>query len=185
MSSSSPVRSPFWSLNTFSAEDQLNVIIDTPKGSRNKYKYDPALGLFKLSHLLTAGMVFPYDFGYLPSTKGGDGDPLDVMVLMDEPVFVGCLVTARLIGVIEAEQTEQGKTMRNDRFLAVAAEARLYRDVQSIDQINARLLDELEHFFGSYNEMRGKQFKPLVRSGPVRARQMLEENLRTQHLQTA
>ena len=115
MPSHAPVSSPFWNLQPFSTEGQLNVIIDTPKGSRNKFKYDPALGLFKLSHLLTAGMVFPYDFGYIPSTRGGDGDPLDVLVLMDEPVFVGCLVAARLIGVIEAEQTEQGKIQNNDR----------------------------------------------------------------------
>ena len=98
-------------------------------------------------------------------------------MLLDEPAFVGCLTPARLIGVIEAEQTSQGKTQRNDRFLAVAVEAQLYRDVQAIDQVNPHLLDELEHFFRSYNELRGKQFKPLGRSGPKRAQQMIEENL--------
>ena len=185
MSSPSPVSSPFWSLSPFAAEGLLNVIIDTPKGSRNKYKYDPAVGLFKVGHVLPAGAVFPYDFGYLPGTKGDDGDPLDVLVLLDEPAFVGCLAPARLIGVIEAEQTSQGKTQRNDRFLAVAVEAQLYRDVQAIDQVNSHLLDELEHFFRSYNELRGKQFKPLGRSGPKRAQQMIEENLRAQHLQSA
>src|SRR5215208_5286440 len=117
--------SPFARLTAFDAENgDLNVVIDTPKGSRNKFKYDEALGLFRLSGVLPAGAVFPFDFGYIPSTEGGDGDPLDVLVLMDEPVFVGCLVPSRLLGLIEADQTENGKTTRNDRLIAVAANSR-------------------------------------------------------------
>jgi inorganic pyrophosphatase len=98
----------------------LRVIIETPQGSRNKFDYDAELGLFKLGGVLPAGAVFPFDFGFVPSTTGGDGDPLDVLVLMDEAAFAGCLVEARLIGVIEAKQTERdGKTTRNDRLVAV------------------------------------------------------------------
>ncbi len=78
----------------------LNVIVETPKGSRNKFKFDEAHGLYKLGGVLPAGMSFPYDFGFIPSTKGEDGDPVDVLLLMDEPAFPGCLVSARLIGVI-------------------------------------------------------------------------------------
>src|ERR1700704_2993480 len=81
----------------------INAIIDTPKGSRNKFKFDEKIGMFKLGGALPVGAVFPFDFGYIPSTRGGDGDPLDILILMDEPAFVGCLVPARLIGVIEAE----------------------------------------------------------------------------------
>src|SRR5215216_4797853 len=84
----------------------LHVIIETPKGSRNKFNYDGARALFKLGGVLPAGAVFPFDFGFVPSTVGGDGDPLDVLVLMDEPAFAGCLVRTRLVGVVEAEQTE-------------------------------------------------------------------------------
>src|SRR3954464_7536915 len=99
--------SPFARMGPFDPETgDLNMIIDTPKGSRNKFKYDEAHGLFKLSGVLPAGASFPFDFGYVPSTRGEDGDPVDVLVLMDEPAFAGCLVPARLIGVIEAEQTE-------------------------------------------------------------------------------
>src|SRR5215212_9852523 len=97
----------------------LNVIIETPKGQRNKFKYDEKSGLYKLGGVLPAGAVFPFDFGFAPSTLGGDGDPLDVLLLMDEPAFAGCLVPARLVGVIEAEQTEKGNTARNDRLIAV------------------------------------------------------------------
>jgi inorganic pyrophosphatase len=83
----------------------LNVVVETPKGRRNKFKFDERLELFTLTKVLPSGAVFPFDFGYVPATKGEDGDPLDVLLLMDEPVFVGCLVAARLVGVIEVEQT--------------------------------------------------------------------------------
>jgi inorganic pyrophosphatase len=153
----------------------LNVIIETPKGSRNKFKYDEKRGLFKLSGVLPAGAVFPFDFGYIPATQGGDGDPLDVLVLMDEPAFAGCLVPARLIGVIEAEQTEDGKTERNDRLIAVATESHDHHQIKSLDQVSPNLLEEIEHFFVSYNTIKGKQFTPKGRFGPERAQKLVDE----------
>jgi inorganic pyrophosphatase len=157
----------------------LRVIIETPQGSRNKFDYDAELGLFKLGGVLPAGAVFPFDFGFVPSTTGGDGDPLDVLVLMDEAAFTGCLVEARLLGVIEAEQTERdGETTRNDRLVAVAANARNHRDVRSLAQLGEHLLDEIEHFFVSYNEMKGKRFVPLGRFGAERAGRVVEEGAR-------
>ena len=156
----------------------LNVIIETPQGSRNKFNYDERLGLFKLGGVLPAGASFPFDFGFVPSTLGGDGDPLDVLVLMDEAAFAGCLVEARLIGVIEAEQTEEdGETTRNDRLIAVASDARNHKAVRSLGQLNENLVDEIEHFFVSYNEMKGKAFKPLGRFGPKRAQKLIEEGV--------
>ncbi|HEX7997108.1 MAG TPA: inorganic diphosphatase [Pyrinomonadaceae bacterium] len=163
-------------LSAFSGDaDELNVIIDTPKWSRNKYKFDEELGLFKLGGVLPAGAVFPFDFGYVPSTLGGDGDPLDVLLLMDEPAFVGCLVAARLIGVIEAEQTEDGETTRNDRLIAVASDSRTHQNVRSLNSLDDVFVDEIEHFFVSYNEAKNKIFKPLGRHGPQRALQLLSE----------
>jgi inorganic pyrophosphatase len=156
-----------------------NVVIDTPRGSRNKFKYDTSLGLFRLGGVLPAGASFPYDFGFIPSTEGGDGDPLDVLVLMDEPTFPGCLITARLIGVIEAAQTEEGKTERNDRLIAVAEESRTHKGIHSLDDLNVNLLDEIEHFFISYNEVKGKEFKPLGRHNTERAREVVEEGIRS------
>src|SRR4051795_3890858 len=101
------------------------VVIETPKGSRNKYRFDEELGLFVLGGVLPEGMSFPYDFGYLPATLGEDGDPLDVLLLMDEPAFCGCIVPSRLIGVIEAKQAEKNhKPRRNDRLLAVSVDSR-------------------------------------------------------------
>ena len=167
---------PFAELPAFDPDSgTLNVVIETPKGHRNKYKYDEKRGLFLHSGVLPAGAVFPFDFGFVPATLGGDGDPLDVLVLMDEPAFVGCLVPANLIGVIESEQTEGGKTERNDRLIAVAANSRSHREIRSIDQINENLMREIEHFFVSYNQVKGKKFEPLGRFGPDRARKTVRE----------
>ena len=95
----------------------VRVVVDTSKGSRNKYKYDETLGLYRLSKVLPLGITFPYDFGSIPSTRAEDGDPLDVLVLGEEALLPGFLVTVRLVRVIQAEQTEHGKTFRNDRLL--------------------------------------------------------------------
>jgi inorganic pyrophosphatase len=158
---------------------EINVVIETPQGSRNKFNYDDALGLFKLGGVLPAGAVFPFDFGFVPATEGGDGDPLDVLVLMDEPAFTGCLVGARLVGVIEASQTERdGKRTRNDRLIGVATESHAHRHVRSLGQLDEQLVAEIEHFFVSYNEIKGKTFEPKGRHGPRRAREIVEEGAR-------
>ena len=97
-------------LRPFDSTRHLNVIIETPQGSRNKYKYDPESNCIKLSHILTEGAVFPFDFGFIPSTSGENkANPLDVLVLMDSPGVPGCLVQCRLIGAITAKQTVNRK----------------------------------------------------------------------------
>lgn len=155
----------------------LNVIIETPKGCRNKYALDEKLGVLVLKGVLTAGHSFTYDFGFIPNTLGGDGDPLDVLILMDEAAFTGCLVPSRLVGVIEAEQTERdGKVERNDRLIA-AADSHTHSDVKSINDLNDTLIDQIEHFFISYNEVKGKKFKPLGRFGSRKAKILVEEGI--------
>ncbi len=166
------------SVNALPAVDpdsgRLNVVVDTPKGSRNKYKFDEQSGQWKLSKVLPLGMSFPADFGFIPSTQGEDGDPVDVLLLMDEPAFPGCVVSARLIGVIEAEQTEAGKTVRNDRLVAVVETLYNPAEYSSLDQVNRHRLDEIEHFFVAYNQMEGRQFQPLARRNADRAQRLLE-----------
>jgi inorganic pyrophosphatase len=163
-------------LNPIEAESgRFNAIIETPKGSRNKFKYDEKLDLFKLDKVLPLGASFPFDFGFIPGTRGEDGDPLDVLVLMDEPAFPGCLVTGRLIGVIEAEQTEKGETLRNDRLILSVETHRNPAEVTSLDQLNPNRLDEIEHFFVSYNIMEGREFKPIGRKGPEQAVKLVEK----------
>jgi len=150
-------------------DDSLIVVIETPKGSPNKLAFEPRYGTFVLKGVLPAGAVFPFDFGFVPSTRAGDGDPLDVLVLMDAPVFPGCVVPSRLIGVIEAEQTEAGKTQRNDRLLAVATNSAAHRSIQQLSDLSPDLVAQVEHFFVSYNEMKGKRFDIKKRSGKRRA----------------
>ncbi len=167
---------PFSKLPSFDQETgNLLVIVDTPKGSRNKFAWDEERELFELSGVLPAGAVFPYDFGFIPHTRGEDGDAVDVLILMDEPAFSGCLVECRLLGVIEAEQTEDGKTERNDRLIAVSARSRTHGHLEELEQLNRERVDEIEHFFVSYNAAKGKQFKPLGRGGPDRARKLVEQ----------
>ncbi len=152
----------------------VHVIIDTPRGSRNKYKWDEKLTVLKLSHVLTAGAVFPFDFGFIPGTHGADGDALDVLVLTDESLFPGCLVSARLIGVIEAEQMQNGKTFRNDRLLAVATASRLYAAVRDLCDLPPTLVDEAEQFFINYNVMRDRVFKPIARGRSEKALKLVK-----------
>src|SRR2546421_7219884 len=154
---------------------ECRAIVETCKGGRSKFKYDPDTNLFTLAGLLPEGMSFPYDFGFIPSTQGEDGDPLDVMVLMDEPAHVGCLLDVRVVGIIEAEQTQDGKTERNDRILAVAVHSYSHQDAKSIDELGDSLLDQLEEFFINYNKVRGKKFKVKHRGGPKRAIEAIEE----------
>lgn len=153
---------------------ECKAIIETPKGRRNKFNYDPEYRLFALGGLLAEGLAFPYDFGFIPSTLAMDGDPLDVMILMDEPAHVGCLLDVRIIGVMEAIQIEDGKRTTNDRLIGVAVHSYSHEDLRSINEVNKSILDQVEEFFVSYNKSRGKQFKVKGRQGPKRAAEIVE-----------
>jgi inorganic pyrophosphatase len=161
----------------FNSKGHLHVIVETSQGSPNKLKWDPEVQRFCLSGVLPAGAVFPYDFGFVPGTLGQDGDPLDVLVLLDAPVPAGVLVEARLIGVIEAEQTEDGETVRNDRLLSVAADSHRHQSVRDITDLDRHVLEQIEHFFSSYNQIKGKEFRPLARRGAAAARRMVRSAL--------
>lgn len=159
-------------------DEIVYAVIETPMGSRNKFKYDEDIGSYALAGVLPQGMMFPHAFGFVPRTKAADGDPEDILVIMDLPVFTGCVVPTRLIGVIEAEQTEEGKTKRNDRLIAVAAHSRDYSDVKSIKDLNDNMLNEIEEFFITYNKEKGKKFKVLGRKGPGPALKLLKKSVK-------
>ena len=162
-------------LATWSGE-HLNVVIETPKDQPTKLTYDPKAATMRLSKVLPVGMVFPFDFGFIPSTIGQDGDPLDVLVLMDAPVPAGCLVAARLVGVLRCSQREsEGSTpIENDRFLAVAEEASTYRDIRDIGDLSGPLLSQIEAFFVQYNAVAGHVFKVKRRQGAKAAKRVVE-----------
>jgi inorganic pyrophosphatase len=164
-------------LAAFDRDKNLQVIIETPKGSRNKYAWDPEQQVFALKKVLPEGMVFPHDFGLIPSTEGEDGDPLDVLVLMDQSAFAGCLVKSRLIGVIEGEQIETGKTERNDRLLAVAQSSHTHSNINSIKDLNRDLLKEIKKLLVNYHANDRAEFRVLACKGPSAAMKCLQKAL--------
>ena len=161
-------------LPPFNDKHELNVVIETTKGSRNKYKFDEDMGLFRITKVLPFGMTFPYDFGFVPGTLGEDGDPLDALVMMDQPAFAGCVVNCRIIGVIRAQQTDKGKTVENDRIVAVERDCREFNQIAEFADLDKKLLKELEDFFVHYNALEGRKFKLLGCKGAQKAADLIE-----------
>ena len=144
----------------------------------DKFDYDPESRLFTLGGLLPKGLMFPYDFGFIPSTLGDDGDPVDIMIIMDEPAHVGCMLDVRIIGVIEADQTEDGKKTVNNRLIGIALHSYMHQHLDSVQDIDKATLDEVEEFFISYNKSRGKRFNVKAVNGPKRAIELLEQGIK-------
>ena len=153
----------------------LQVIVETPKASRNKFSFDVDQEIFSLKKVLPAGMTFPYDFGFLPKTLADDGDPIDVLLLMDEPAFPGVLVPSRLIGVIEGEQIDGKKRIRNDRLVAIADANHMYANVRKLNDLPKQFLRELEDFFVNYHHLEGKEYKLLGCKGIAEAETLIKE----------
>lgn len=166
-------------LFAFDGKGAVNAIVETPQGSRNKFDFDPKTGLFELGSAMPSGVTFPFEFGFIPSTLGEDGDPLDVLILMDAPTFVGCVAKVRLIGVIEAKQTnKKDKFIRNDRLIGVACESRRHDGINSLKDLPGQFLSEIEHFFAAYNQVKGRKFKVLGRHGPKRACELVAKGVK-------
>jgi inorganic pyrophosphatase len=174
---SAPMNTGIRALMDLAAHDPqtglVRVVIDTPKGSRNKYKFDEELGVFKLSRILPDGMAFPFDFGSIPGTKAEDGDALDVIVLTEAALFVGCLVHVRLLGVLRATQTEGRKTLRNDRLIGAVQTPVNEPCARTLAQLGATRLRAIEHFFVAYNQAQGRRFRISGRAGASAARKLL------------
>lgn len=167
-------------LKAFDADDKqlLRVVIETPKGSRNKFAFDPDDHIFELKKVLPAGMTFPYDFGFVPSTEADDGDPIDVLVLMDEPAFPGCVLSCRPIGVIEGEQGDKKNEERNDRIIAVEKDAHSWADIKTINDLGKEFCRELEEFFVNYHKLSGEKYRVLGVKGPDHARKLVKSGMR-------
>jgi inorganic pyrophosphatase len=160
-------------------EGDVLAVIEVSAGSRNKFKHDSQLGAFVLNKVLPVGTAFPCDFGYLPQTLGDDGDPLDVFVLTDEPLPVGTVAPVRIVGLLEAEQTEQDETVRNDRLLAVAVCSQCYAGVENVEDLDDAMLDQIDAFFVCYESQAGKTYAPLGRRGAKHARKAIERGIKT------
>jgi inorganic pyrophosphatase len=151
----------------FSDDGDLHVVIETPRGSRVKLDYNPKLKTFTLSKSLLAGLTYPYDWGFLPRTKGQDGDPLDVMVLHDAATFPGLVLTCKIIGVLQVEQRSDGKKAeRNDRIFAVPRGSHAEKDFSDVRELTSAMREELEKFFIATDELEDKRLKILGWKGP-------------------
>jgi inorganic pyrophosphatase len=147
------------------------AVVETPSGSGNKLKFDPELGVYRLDRVLPAGMTFPFEFGFVPQTVADDGDPLDVIVLLDSPVQPGTVVLTRLIGIIEGEQQERGSRTweRNDRVVGVAGGPKGHAALRSLADVEPFRLEAIESFFATYHELDGEKFRVTARSGATAA----------------
>ena len=161
-------------LPTFSPEGDVNVIVETPRGSRNKYSYDPESGVFLLKKMLPLGMRFPFDFGFIPGTQAEDGDPLDALILADETLERGTLVRCVVLGVIEASQGGGKTRERNDRIVVLPALQQGPRAPTRLKDVDPTCLDEIEAFFIHYTAHTGTHLRIENRAGPKRARELIE-----------
>jgi inorganic pyrophosphatase len=152
------------------------AIVEAPAGSRVKVYYDPDSHRFRIGKFLPLGMVFPFDFAFIPSTLGGDGDPVDILILPEAPLPVGCIVKVRILGVMESEQRKLNKrAKRNDRIIARLTESKLFSQVDHIDQLGPVFVTEITTFFETYKRLRGQTYEVTNVGGPERAADLIEE----------
>jgi inorganic pyrophosphatase len=136
----------FVNLPSFTDDGDVHVVVETPRGSRAKFDYDPKLETFVLSKSLLTGLTYPHDWGFVPSTKADDGDPLDIMVIHDAATFPGMVVTCRLIGVLQIEQKSKKKSERNDRLFAVPRRSHSERSLKDVADLSKPIRRSLRSF---------------------------------------
>jgi inorganic pyrophosphatase len=158
----------------------VHVVVESPRGSTNKFKFDPGLGALTLSRPLPEGLAYPHDWGFVPSTRAADGDPLDAMIVWDGVSYPGVVVACRPIGVLLVEQTstKTGRREHNDRLAVLPVDAPRWADVRTIDDLSERARSELSHFFEAAVEFEGKDLKILGWRGPEEARKLLDQAVR-------
>ena len=162
-------------------KELIRVVIETPMGSRNKFAFNAEEKIFELKTVLPTGMAFPYVFGFIPSTLGDDGDPVDVLVLMDEPAFTGCVLKCRIIGIIEGEQVDKKEKVRNDRVVAIEKHNHSFADIKHIDDLGKRFVEELESFFVNYHELSEEKYRVIGVKGPSQAKRRIEQGRQRVH----
>jgi len=131
----------------------VNILIEIPGGSKNKYEFDKDLNAFALDRVLYSSVQYPYDYGFIPNTLADDGDPLDGIVIMDQPTFPGCVITARPIGMLE--MIDDGD--RDEKLLCVPDKDPRFKEVSSLQQIASHRLDEISEFFATYKRLEKKE----------------------------
>jgi len=156
----------------------INVIIETPIGSCFKYGYDPVMDVIKVKHQLPKGYFFAFNFGFIPNTLAEDGDPLDVIVYSDEPCVSGTLIECRVVGALIVKQKKDGRTVHNDRIIAVPAGLKIYDSIKNVGDVGKRVLSEYENFFVAYENYRGVSFKAVRWISSARAVTAIKKSVR-------
>jgi inorganic pyrophosphatase len=163
-------------VGAFASSRTIWAVIETPAGGRVKYSWDPEAGAYRAGRILPLGMVFPFDFGFIPGTKADDGDPLDVLVLADAPLAVGVLVECRVLGAYKVRMSKHAggsKVVRNDRMIAVPTKTLRGAQWHSLRDLGRPLVDEIEEFFETYVERQGRTFELVGTIGPDRAHALI------------
>jgi inorganic pyrophosphatase len=153
----------------FTEDGDVYVVVETPRGSRAKFDYDPNLKIFTLSKSLLTGLTYPHDWGFVPSTKAEDGDPIDIMVVYDAATFPGIVLTCRVIGILQVEQKSKGKTERNDRLFAVPKDSHSEQALKDVRDLSKPIQQELEKFFKATDELEDKKLNIIGWKGPKAA----------------
>jgi inorganic pyrophosphatase len=154
-----------------SAPAEVNAVIEIARGETNKYEYDKQLNVFRLDRNLYSPVHYPGDYGFIPSTLSADGDPLDVLVLVDAASFTGCVMTVRPIGVLK--MSDQGS--EDEKILAVGLNNPVFKGIKNYTQLYPHLMREIEHFFTVYKELEAKTTKIQGWFDAATARQIVEE----------
>jgi inorganic pyrophosphatase len=165
----------FTNLPSFTDDGDVHVVVETPRGSRAKFAYDPKLDSFRFSKSLLTGLTYPHDWGFVPSTKADDDDPLDIMVVHDAATFPGIVMTCRVIGILEIEQKSKRKKARNDRLFAVPRRSHSEQGLQDVRDLSKPILDELEKFFKATDELEDRELEIIGWKGPKAAVQAIKE----------
>jgi inorganic pyrophosphatase len=156
----------FINLPPFTEDGDVHVVVETPRGSRAKFAYDPKLETFILSKSLLTGLTYPHDWGFVPSTKADDGDPLDIMVIHDATTFPGIVLTCRIIGILQIKQKKKGKTERNDRLFSVPRRSHSEQGLHDVRDLSKPIQQELEKFFVATDELEDKKLEIIGWKGP-------------------
>jgi inorganic pyrophosphatase len=162
-------------LPSFTEEGDVRAVIETPRGSRVKFSYDSDLQTFTLRKSLLVGLTYPHDWGFVPSTKADDGDPIDIMVVHDAATFPGLVLSCRPIGILQIEQKNGNKLERNDRLFAVPRRSHAELGLHDVRELSAAMQEELEKFFIATDELEDKKLNILGWAGPKAALKALKE----------
>lgn len=167
------------SLPPFAEKDDVHVVVETPRGSRAKFAYDPEQETFVLRKSLLTGLTYPHDWGFVPSTKADDGDPLDIMVIHDAATFPGLVVICRVIGILQIEQNSKNESERNDRLFAVPLRSHSERALKDVRDLKGPIQEELEKFFIAADELEDKKLNIIGWKGPRVALKAIKDAAKT------